>query len=117
MRTPASRAASPAVNWKKSGILTMLVSSRGGKRDAENLHIKWDDDACSSRGGQREEEDHSAALQKLDGEDTLLFRGENGEHLLESQSDEEHAGDHEAGDDLSAIPWVQDAAERDGHDS
>jgi len=81
------------------------------------LHVERHDDAdgCSSRLA--EEQDHRAASEELDREDAVRGVREDGQFLLDGEDGEKHKGEDEAGDDLAAVPGVQDATEGKGHDT
>ena len=47
-------------------------------------------------------------------EDTILFRGQNLESLLQAESQEQDAGEYEQSNDSARAPRVQNTAEIDG---
>ena len=81
------------------------------------LHVKWDGNTGTTTGNKDGEENHRFVPEELYGEDAVLLVGEDLESLLETKDDEERTGDDEGDNDVPAVPWVENTAEGDTHDT
>lgn len=83
----------------------------------EQRHVvDWDKARRVDRGGRGEEQHGVPVAQEVGREDASRGCREYGHALLDAEEDKKHCRDDEEGNYLAAVPWVQRAAEVDGHD-